>query len=92
MKSGKALVTLLTGAATAAIAGILFAPQKGSETRKEISEKSKKFADTASDKFKASVKNINNKFKAVQKEAEEGVEKGKEIKDKAVKKVADTGN
>lgn len=86
MKSGKTIVTILTSAATAAIAGILFAPQKGSITRKKLSKQSRKIADTASDTFKTSLDNITKQFKTIQREAEEGVEKGKEIKKEAVKK------
>lgn len=86
MKSGKTIFTILTSAATAAIAGILFAPQKGSTTRKKLSKQSRKIADTASDTFKTSLDNITKQFKTMHREAEEGVEKGKEIKKEAVKK------
>lgn len=41
MKSGKVLLGVLAGLATGAALGILFAPDKGSATRKKISKRAK---------------------------------------------------
>ncbi len=43
--NGKILGALLLGAAAGAILGILFAPDKGSETRKKIKEKGEDILD-----------------------------------------------
>ena len=40
---------VLTGAALGGLAGILFAPQSGKETRKDIADKSRELAENARD-------------------------------------------
>jgi gas vesicle protein len=47
---GKVFTGILVGAAAGAVLGVLFAPDKGSETRKRISEKSTDLIDQLSDK------------------------------------------
>lgn len=60
MKStGKILTAVLAGAAIGAIVGILLAPDKGSETRKKISEEGKKLADDVKDKFRKGKEKLN---------------------------------
>jgi len=43
--SGKILAAVAAGIAAGAVLGILFAPDKGTETRRKISEQGKKIAD-----------------------------------------------
>ncbi len=50
--TGKILTAFAAGAAAGAILGILFAPDKGSETRKKINEQGRKIADDMKDKFR----------------------------------------
>ena len=45
MSSGKVLLGVLTGVAVGALLGVLFAPDKGWNTRKRISKKGEDFAD-----------------------------------------------
>ena len=47
MKSGKVLLGLISGAAAGAIAGLLFAPKRGKDTRKAISDKSDAYLKNA---------------------------------------------
>ncbi len=49
MKTGKALIGILTGVAAGAAVGMLFAPHKGRKTRNKISRKSKELADAIND-------------------------------------------
>jgi gas vesicle protein len=51
MNNGKILAALIIGAAVGAVCGILFAPDKGSETRKKINEEGKKMSDAIKNKF-----------------------------------------
>jgi gas vesicle protein len=49
--SGKILAAVAAGIAAGAVLGILFAPDKGTETRKKIADQGKKIADGVKDKF-----------------------------------------
>ncbi|MBL7971614.1 MAG: YtxH domain-containing protein, partial [Prolixibacteraceae bacterium] len=51
MSSGKVLLGVLAGAAAGALIGILFAPDKGSETRRKIAEKGEDYVDGMKEKF-----------------------------------------
>jgi gas vesicle protein len=49
--NGRILAAVAAGIAAGAVPGILFAPDKGSETRKKINEQGKKIADGVKEKF-----------------------------------------
>jgi gas vesicle protein len=49
--SGKILAAVAAGIAAGAVLGILFAPDKGTETRRKISEQGHKFAEGVKTKF-----------------------------------------
>ena len=60
---GKVLIALGAGIAAGAIAGILFAPDKGSNTRKKISETAEEYANrmkTMNDALTGRVKVAHN--------------------------------
>jgi gas vesicle protein len=57
--NGKILTALVVGVAVGAVLGILFAPDKGSETRKKISEEGKKMSDAIKDKFNEMKEKMN---------------------------------
>lgn len=55
--TAKILIGIAAGAAAGAVLGILFAPAKGEETRDNIMQKGKAFADELNKKFKAAKEN-----------------------------------
>lgn len=70
MNTGKVVVGILAGVAVGALLGVLFAPDKGSETRKKISRKSKDFVDDVKQKYDDFVRGVNEKVDQVKQETE----------------------
>ena len=60
---------LLVGATAGALAGILFAPAKGSKTRRRIMNKGENYADSLKDKLNDLLETTSQKFEKVKKEA-----------------------
>ena len=69
MSSGKVLLGVLAGAAAGAIIGILFAPDKGTETRKKIAEKGEDYVDGIKEKFNGLVDDLSRKMDNIQSKA-----------------------
>jgi gas vesicle protein len=66
MKStSKILIALGAGLAIGGILGILFAPEKGSETRKKISDTGKKLADKITHKVKLGKEKLEEELSKV---------------------------
>ncbi len=77
MSNGKVLLGVLAGVAVGATMGILFAPEKGSVTRKKISDKGEDYAEELGDKFNEFMGIISKQFEAVKTEAMKISENGK---------------
>lgn len=58
--TGKIFTAFAAGAVAGAILGVLFAPDKGSETRKKINEKGKDVANDLKDKFNKGKEKFND--------------------------------
>lgn len=80
MNSGKLLLGVLAGVAVGATLGILFAPDKGTVTRKKISQKGQDYAEELKDKFNEFIGSISKKFETVK---EDAVGMAEKIKSKA---------
>ena len=92
MSSGKVLLGILAGAAGGALLGILFAPEKGTVTRKKISQKGEDYAENLKEKFNEFLDSITEKFEQVKEEVSDFAEQDKvkrEVK-KEAKAAADT--
>jgi len=68
MNSKQMLLGVLGGIAAGALLGILFAPEKGSKTRRRISEKGSDFTDTVKGKLNELLGVITEKFDQVKEE------------------------
>lgn len=77
MSTGKVVLGVLTGVAVGAILGILFAPDKGSETRKKIAGKGSDLADGLKDKLESLLSGVGEKVENVKDQASNLYESGK---------------
>lgn len=68
MKKGNVFLGVLAGLAAGAILGVLFAPAKGSETRRKILEKGDGYADALKEKFDGLLNDLLKKPSGVQEE------------------------
>lgn len=64
MSSGKVVVGVLAGIAIGALLGVIFAPDKGSETRKKMAEKGGDLVDGVKDKMNDLIDELNQKIDA----------------------------
>ena len=69
MSSGKVLLGVLAGVAAGALIGILFAPDKGTETRKKIVKKGESYVDEVKEKFNGLIDDLSKKIDGVQAKA-----------------------
>jgi len=58
MDTGKIVVGVLAGVAVGALLGVLFAPEKGTETRRKISEKGDDYVDDIKEKFNSFLEEV----------------------------------
>jgi gas vesicle protein len=68
MSSGKVLLGVLAGVAAGALLGVLFAPDKGWNTRKRIVKKGEAYADVIKEKMDELLNNISEKINEVKEE------------------------
>jgi len=71
MSKVNVVIGALAGVAVGALLGVLFAPDKGVETRKKITKKSKDTTDSLKNKFNEFVDNITDHFEKAKAEAAE---------------------
>lgn len=88
MSSGKVVLGAIAGLATGAILGILFAPEKGTDTRKKIAKKSRESIDDIKSKYEDVIASLSNKLDSVKKDASHLFDEGKDLAQDAKKDVS----
>jgi gas vesicle protein len=68
------LLTFMAGAAAGFIAGVLFAPASGKETRKKIKEQAAKTGEVAKDGYEKIAKETEKGIRIVKEKTTEGVD------------------
>jgi len=92
MNSGKVLLGLLAGVAVGATLGILFAPDKGSSTRKKISKKGDDYADELGEKFNDFINGITGQFEKMKEKATHMRETAKSATDEIMDEATTSSN
>jgi len=62
MVSGKLVAGLLAGVAAGALIGVLFAPDKGTDSRHKIAQKGEDYLDSVKKKFNSLLDSISGKY------------------------------
>ena len=76
--AGKLFKGMLIGAVAGAIVGVLYAPRKGSKTRKKLAKKGSGLSETLKTEFSSLEKKMNNKYSSIKEDTAELLEQGKE--------------
>ncbi|TDP60924.1 YtxH domain-containing protein [Flavobacterium dankookense] len=74
METNKVILGVLSGIAIGAVAGILFAPAKGSKTRKRIMKKGTDYTSELKHKFDDIYKDITHKYEELVEDTKEFAE------------------
>ena len=78
MKTGKSIMSILGGVAVGTALGVLFAPDKGTNTRKKIAEKSNDLKNKAKDTLIEVADTVTEKYNTV---IDKSQELAKEVKE-----------
>ncbi len=85
MSTGKVVLGVMAGVAVGAIAGILFAPEKGSDTRKKMLGMGEDYFEDLKGKFESFIGSLTEKLETAQDEAGNMVSNGKSKYEEAKK-------
>lgn len=92
MKSSKVFLGMLVALAAGGLAGILFAPAKGSKTRNNILHESEDYVDAVKVRFNEFVNDMTQKFENTWHKAEKLVAQGEAKKNEIEKNLENMSN
>ena len=92
MSTRNVVLGSLAGLAIGAIAGILFAPEKGSKTRKQVIDKGNDFVDKAKSKYDEIRDSVAETIKSAKNDASNLADKGKARFDETKKDLKDAAS
>lgn len=87
MKSSTIFINTLLATAAGVAIGLLFAPQKGSKSRRNISRKNQEYTDYLSDRFDQFVDSVSHPLESIENETKRIAKKAGERAKKAVTEV-----
>ncbi len=77
MSKGNILISVIIGSFIGALLGVLFAPDKGEKTRKQIVKKSDEYSDLVKTEFDDFAKTMRKKYQTALDDTEQIISKGK---------------
>jgi gas vesicle protein len=77
MKTSNILLSVLGSAFVGALLGVLYAPDKGTKTRKQLAKKGDEYADTAKKEYDVLIDKMGKQYEALKSQSEEVLNKGK---------------
>jgi gas vesicle protein len=77
MKAVNVFLGVLAGAAAGGLVGVLFAPEKGSRTRRQIANKADDYVDDLKEKFEDMVDGVKDKYESIMHDSKAIATKGK---------------